>query len=486
MKNLDKGTAAVVGSEGGFEALQSMLKGEYTEESTGARTIRQTGGKDRHSKVFTARGPRDRRVRLSVATAIRFYDLQDRLGFEQPSKAVEWLLLNCQPSIQGLPQLASLHPVRVASALSQPAAYATHNRVKEQEPCYRDEHKDKHHQKERILDTVIHPNGEKNFHHYNFPTYQPYSWHNGLFPFKSSDDPLQDSIEEDLSQYSNPSSSGGSSDHPISFSKGTRPQCRVTLAEAIPTSHSASLASMHGQCLTSFAPSPDQPTIHTNKRHRMQQCTMEKQEGGARSASSSGMIRQSLGINNGPTSQMSRSSFDNMPSFNRLTINNEDAFLMSNFSLQSQLQNDDMQKTMKLANFNASHCVDIPQYLFTAQASQLADNILIQGPPNESNTEAEYMNGQVCTLITSNMSDNMQLYSKMAFQQVDDLVCGNLYATPSPSESTSINPLAAVYSKLAGACNHHTDSNVMVDDQKLAAAANILFRPSWNPASGLQ
>ncbi|MCO5596296.1 hypothetical protein L7F22_050357 [Adiantum nelumboides] len=57
------------------------------------RSIRQWGGKDRHSKVLTSRGVlRDRRVRLSVSTAIRFYDVQDKLGFDQPSKAIEWLL----------------------------------------------------------------------------------------------------------------------------------------------------------------------------------------------------------------------------------------------------------------------------------------------------------------------------------------------------------------------------------------------------------
>ncbi|KAJ6824907.1 transcription factor TCP2 [Iris pallida] len=56
------------------------------------RVSRASGGKDRHSKVYTSKGLRDRRVRLSVPTAIQFYDLQDRLGYDQPSKAVEWLI----------------------------------------------------------------------------------------------------------------------------------------------------------------------------------------------------------------------------------------------------------------------------------------------------------------------------------------------------------------------------------------------------------
>ncbi|KAL3833634.1 hypothetical protein ACJIZ3_008370 [Penstemon smallii] len=67
------------------------------------RVSRASGGKDRHSKVLTSKGLRDRRVRLSVNTAIQFYDLQDRLGYDQPSKAVEWLLKAAATSIAELP-----------------------------------------------------------------------------------------------------------------------------------------------------------------------------------------------------------------------------------------------------------------------------------------------------------------------------------------------------------------------------------------------
>ncbi|CAL5092269.1 unnamed protein product [Urochloa decumbens] len=63
------------------------------------------GGKDRHSKVVTARGLRDRRVRLSVPTAIQFYDIQDRLGVDQPSKAIEWLIRAAGAAIDELPSL---------------------------------------------------------------------------------------------------------------------------------------------------------------------------------------------------------------------------------------------------------------------------------------------------------------------------------------------------------------------------------------------
>ncbi|CAA0823354.1 Transcription factor TCP5 [Striga hermonthica] len=69
------------------------------------RVWRALGGKDRHSKVCTVRGLRDRRVRLSVPTAIQLYDLQDRLGLSQPSKAVDWLLNAAKREIDELPPL---------------------------------------------------------------------------------------------------------------------------------------------------------------------------------------------------------------------------------------------------------------------------------------------------------------------------------------------------------------------------------------------
>ncbi|KAL1555641.1 Transcription factor TCP4-like [Salvia divinorum] len=66
------------------------------------RILRATGPKDRHSKVHTARGPRDRRVRLSAYTAIGFYDVQDRLGYDRPSKAVDWLIRKAKAAIDEL------------------------------------------------------------------------------------------------------------------------------------------------------------------------------------------------------------------------------------------------------------------------------------------------------------------------------------------------------------------------------------------------
>jgi len=56
-------------------------------KSTGGDIVRSTGRKDRHSKVYIAKGPRDRRVRLSAHTAIQFYDVQCKPNtntFESP------------------------------------------------------------------------------------------------------------------------------------------------------------------------------------------------------------------------------------------------------------------------------------------------------------------------------------------------------------------------------------------------------------------
>ncbi|KAF5728057.1 transcription factor TCP3-like [Tripterygium wilfordii] len=76
----------------------------------GGHIVRSTGRKDRHSKVCTAKGPRDRRVRLSAHTAIQFYDVQDRLGYDRPSKAVDWLINKAKAAINELAELPAWKP----------------------------------------------------------------------------------------------------------------------------------------------------------------------------------------------------------------------------------------------------------------------------------------------------------------------------------------------------------------------------------------
>ncbi|XP_022135226.1 transcription factor TCP5-like [Momordica charantia] len=77
------------------------------------RVSRSFGGKDRHSKVCTIRGLRDRRIRLSVPTAIQLYDLQDKLKLGQPSKVIDWLLDVTKLDIDKLP------PLQIPAGFSQ-------------------------------------------------------------------------------------------------------------------------------------------------------------------------------------------------------------------------------------------------------------------------------------------------------------------------------------------------------------------------------
>nr|UPY89969.1 TCP transcription factor [Consolida ajacis] len=74
---------------------------------TGSITIPKTSKrrlvtKDRHSKIVTAQGPRDRRMRLSYDIAVKFFKLQDILGFDKASKTVGWLLKKSQNAIDEL------------------------------------------------------------------------------------------------------------------------------------------------------------------------------------------------------------------------------------------------------------------------------------------------------------------------------------------------------------------------------------------------
>ncbi|CAK7344473.1 unnamed protein product [Dovyalis caffra] len=60
--------------------------------------------KDRHSKIYTSQGLRDRRVRLSIEIARKFFDLQDFLGFDKASKTLDWLLTKSKKAIKELSQ----------------------------------------------------------------------------------------------------------------------------------------------------------------------------------------------------------------------------------------------------------------------------------------------------------------------------------------------------------------------------------------------
>nr|AXM05088.1 cycloidea-like protein [Bidens pilosa] len=58
--------------------------------------------KDHHSKIHTAQGPRDRRVRLSIEVAKKFFYLQDLLGNDKASKTLDWLFQQSKISIDEL------------------------------------------------------------------------------------------------------------------------------------------------------------------------------------------------------------------------------------------------------------------------------------------------------------------------------------------------------------------------------------------------
>ncbi|KAL2483533.1 Transcription factor TCP3 [Forsythia ovata] len=69
-------------------------------EVQGGHIVRSTGRKDRHSKVCTSKGPRDRR---------------DRLGYDRPSKAVDWLIKKAKPAIDELEQLPAWNPTNFSA-----------------------------------------------------------------------------------------------------------------------------------------------------------------------------------------------------------------------------------------------------------------------------------------------------------------------------------------------------------------------------------
>ncbi|KAL8533428.1 hypothetical protein ACS0TY_009711 [Phlomoides rotata] len=68
----------------------------------GAAPRKRTGKKDRHSKICTAQGVRDRRMRLSLQIARKFFDLQDMLGYDKASKTIEWLFCKSKEAIKEL------------------------------------------------------------------------------------------------------------------------------------------------------------------------------------------------------------------------------------------------------------------------------------------------------------------------------------------------------------------------------------------------
>lgn len=77
---------------------------------------KRTGKKDRHSKICTAQGIRDRRMRLSLQVARKFFDLQDMLGYDKASKTIEWLFNKSKKAIK---ELANMSDAKSESFVSE-------------------------------------------------------------------------------------------------------------------------------------------------------------------------------------------------------------------------------------------------------------------------------------------------------------------------------------------------------------------------------
>ncbi|KAJ0981352.1 hypothetical protein J5N97_009607 [Dioscorea zingiberensis] len=66
------------------------------------RNPKRTMRKDHHGKIHTMQGLRDRRMRLSLEVAHKFFGLQDMLGFDKASKTLDWLLTKSHSAIKDL------------------------------------------------------------------------------------------------------------------------------------------------------------------------------------------------------------------------------------------------------------------------------------------------------------------------------------------------------------------------------------------------
>ncbi|GAB2226557.1 hypothetical protein Droror1_Dr00022367 [Drosera rotundifolia] len=114
---------ATADPKGTPEATATGKKKRATTARQPGAPRRRTGKKDRHSKIYTAQGPRDRRMRLSLQIARKFFDLQDMLGFDKASKTIEWLFTKSKAAIKdltsSLPQKKNLSCGSASSATSE-------------------------------------------------------------------------------------------------------------------------------------------------------------------------------------------------------------------------------------------------------------------------------------------------------------------------------------------------------------------------------
>nr|XP_025617168.1 transcription factor DICHOTOMA [Arachis hypogaea] len=96
---LDQDAAASYGGGGGLIYGGGGVPNLLTQKPLGSSIGTK---KDRHSKIHTSQGLRDRRVRLSSEIARKFFDLQDMLEFDKPSNTLEWLFTKSENAIKEL------------------------------------------------------------------------------------------------------------------------------------------------------------------------------------------------------------------------------------------------------------------------------------------------------------------------------------------------------------------------------------------------
>ncbi|KAE9590279.1 putative transcription factor TCP family [Lupinus albus] len=80
----------------------SDAHGAYNHYGFSSLLTKKPAKKDRHSKIYTSQGLRDRRVRLSIEISRKFFDLQDMLGFDKASNTLEWLFNKSKKAIKEL------------------------------------------------------------------------------------------------------------------------------------------------------------------------------------------------------------------------------------------------------------------------------------------------------------------------------------------------------------------------------------------------
>ncbi|MQM02322.1 hypothetical protein Taro_035088 [Colocasia esculenta] len=107
-----KSMAAAANSPSGFYGTRKKSVGVSECKVAGSCSSGRARRKDGHSKINTAQGPRDRRMRLSLDVARRFFGLQDLLGFDKASSTVEWLLTKSITAIKDLTGCSPSPPAR--------------------------------------------------------------------------------------------------------------------------------------------------------------------------------------------------------------------------------------------------------------------------------------------------------------------------------------------------------------------------------------